>query len=232
MPRRYPYHLDIPRWAKLHGYGQYLDYGHWLGSSEEEITRQVEAGIVRRRLPEEPRTWYPVVPMPAWEKHFIWDRDADILMYRPKAIMELRYASDEYAARSIAEGHFTEVSYWNNAQGRADSWYTWNDPYMYGTDLLRMQAMGYVRAAELLVGKGKPQQDLWALGFVRNKLKRSRRSRDGISLEVHPFARPHLVLWERWQDVLVRPGQDSRFRQLLDKVLTGRTALLPWPEEA
>lgn len=41
-------------------------------------------------------------------------------------------------------------------------------------------------------------------------------------------AQPHLVVWERWQDLLIRPWQEERFRRLLQNVMEGRKVPGTW----
>lgn len=185
------------------------------------MERHVELGIMRWRTANEPQDWYRVMPTKEWEWAITWHKKTDVLLVDREAFSIL--------LESLFPSAPSQTSVYENAERRADRWYTFNDPYLHATEVLRMKAKGLVRAADPLAANGMQLRDLWRLGLVRNKPQEVRyRGSSGISLQVHPTVRPHLQLWTRWQDILLRADQSDRFMRLVANLIDERTELPPW----
>lgn len=223
MRPRFPYHVNVPRWVALYREGPYrVDYDRCIGSSDHDVGRHVELGVMRWRTTKEPQDWYNVMPTKEWEWAITWQKKTDILLVDREAFSTL--------FETLYPSAPNMQSVWENADHCADKWYTYNDPYLHATEVVRMELKGLLRTADVLAANGMQLRDLWNLGLVRNRPQEERRwAHSGLSLQVHPIARPHLRLWERWQDILMRTDQTDRFMRLVAKLTDKRMELPPWP---
>lgn len=229
---RLPYHADIPRWLALYAVEGHWEYAAYVGNNEATIAAHLAAGVVRPRAADEPTLWYAVASTSDWAHVIHWDRTHDLMWVDTEHIVALFRTDSPWVEAEYRRGERRDAHYKRNARWRIRDWHAHQDPYRHAEEVLRKEREGFRRAAHLLEEHGLAFVDLWRLGLVRNRPQGSSgraSTGSGIKLQVHPIARPHLVVWERWQDVLIRPRQEERFKHLLRNVLEGRTVPGTWP---